>query len=186
MFDNSMWTNAEIAPDEPAFVAELPDGNYDVVIDSFSIRQPEVTKSGYQLPAFLIMNFTVLTEGQYYGVRSRREEGFWSEKSASYIKRDVLRLGCTIPKNYLDLPVALKSAEGKTVNITVKGRPRSDGKGVMTTVYLNKVVDLIVPQTIQKARERTEISPENAKRLSNITAPANPFIGDIGDEQIPF
>ena len=45
MFDNTMWNNAEIADDTPQFT-ELPDGNYDVVIDSVSMREPQTTKSG--------------------------------------------------------------------------------------------------------------------------------------------
>ena len=185
MFDNTMWTNAEIADDTPQFT-ELTDGNYDVVIDSISMREPQTTKTGYQLPSFLVINYTVLTDGPYYGKWSRIENGFWNEQSASFIKRDVIRLGCTIPKNYLDLPIALQSAVGKTINITVKNKPRNDGKGTLTSTYINKVVDLIVPPTIQKSRERNEISSENAKRLANITKVDNQFVDNISDDEIPF
>lgn len=179
MFDNTMWNDAEIA-------TELPDGNYDVVIDSVSMREPQTTKSGYQLPSFLVINYTVLTDGPYYGKRSRIENGFWNKQSASFIKRDVIRLGCTIPKDYLDLPVALQAAVGKTINITVKNKPRNDGKGTLTNTYINKVVDLIVPPSIQKSSERNEISSENAKRLANITKTDNPFVDNIADDEIPF
>lgn len=185
MFDNTNWTNAEVASETPQFV-ELPSGNYDVVIDSFRLRDPFTTKNGYQMPPFLVMDFTVLNEGQFYGMSSSKEDGFWNETAAGMVKRDVIKLGCVIPKNYKDLPIALQGAIGKTINITVKTKPRNDGKGNFVNIYINKVVDLIVPQNLKHTPPRNDISPDNAQKLANITKPDNPFIDPISNEEIPF
>lgn len=190
MFTNDDWSSAEVI-DLPTYI-DLPAGNYDVVLDKVAIREATRTKSGYDLPPFVIYYFTVISSGEYFGSCSTKEDGLWESKSAGFVKRDIQRLGCVIPKNFMDIPLSLQNAIGKTINITVKVTPKTNGKGDLRNVYFNRVTDIMIPPSIQKVHEMNQISHENAQRLSKAAAkPIQPEPNTFGEgyvenEEIPF
>lgn len=186
MFTNDDWNEASVA-EKPTFV-DLPSGNYDVVLDKVTMREASTTKNGYELPPFVNYTFTVLSAGEYYGCLTQKEDGLWDKNCAAYVKRDIQMLGCVVPKNFNDIPLALQSAIGKTLNVTVKVTPRRDGKGDLRNIYLNRVTEIVVPPSLQKQREMNQISEENAQRLNKVAKKQDTFGGEyLGEnEEIPF
>lgn len=129
------WYSVE--PAKTQEFTELPEGKYIATIDAIKLNAPK--QSGDKtIPEMLCYQMTV-QDGELAGTKFRKEDGIWTEKSLAFIKRDILTLGCTIPRELADVPVALQNAVGATVEVEVV-KTSKNGKEY-TNTYIRRLVN---------------------------------------------
>lgn len=126
---------------------ELPEGRYFTVINAIKLNQPKQVKDKI-IPETLVYELTV-SDGEYQGSRLRKEDGIWTEKSLSFIKRDLITLGCNTPRELEDVPLALQAAVGLTVEIEVVKTTKNERE--YTNTYIRRVVNQMKPSDTQAA-----------------------------------
>ena len=159
---------------------ELPEGRYLTVIDAIKLNQPKQVKDKI-IPETLVYELTV-SDGEYQGSRFRKEDGIWTDKSLSFIKRDLLTLGCNIPRELQDVPLALQDAVGLTVEIEVVKTTKNGRE--YTNTYIRRVVNQMKPSDTQAASQFNPpqgVSP--MQRYNSVVQQAqdNHPIGDTHD-----
>ena len=159
---------------------ELPEGRYLTVIDAIKLNQPKQVKDKI-IPDTLVYELTV-SDGEYQGSRFRKEDGIWTDKSLSFIKRDLLTLGCNIPRELQDVPLALQAAVGLTVEIEVVKTTKNGRE--YTNTYIRRVVNQMKPSDTQAASQFNPpqgVSP--MQRYNSVVQQAqdNHPIGDTHD-----
>lgn len=159
---------------------ELPEGRYLTVIDAIKLNQPKQVKDKI-IPETLVYELTV-SDGEYQGSRFRKEDGIWTDKSLSFIKRDLLTLGCNIPRELQDVPLALQAAVGLTVEIEVVKTTKNGRE--YTNTYIRRVVNQMKPSDTQAASQFNPpqgVSP--MQRYNSVVQQAqdNHPIGDTHD-----
>lgn len=198
MFTNLDWAEVVEREEEnfgePKRWVDLPAGEYDVVIDKVLFEPAKESKNGTQIPPFIVYELTVLSDGEFKGCGTSKRDGFWNASSASFIKRDILRLGCDVPKNMEEIPVALQKVINCVVSIYVSVKPKSTG-GEFRNVYINKLKGKVdSPKTTispSVKRDTVPMDSETANRLKAATqkpdVSADPFGGVFdGDCEPPF
>lgn len=159
---------------------ELPEGRYLAVIDAIKLNQPKQVKDKI-IPETLVYELTV-SDGEYQGSRLRKEDGIWTDKSLSFIKRDLLTLGCNIPRELQDVPLALQAAVGLTVEIEVVKTTKNGRE--YTNTYIQRVVNQMKPPAPQAA---TQFNPPQGvspmQRYNSVVQQAqdNYSVGDTQD-----
>lgn len=159
---------------------ELPEGRYLAVIDAIKLNQPKQVKDKI-IPETLVYELTI-SDGEYQGSRFRKEDGIWSDKSLSFIKRDILTLGCNIPRELQDVPLALQAAVGLTIEIEVVKTTKNGHE--YTNTYIRRVVNQMKPSDAQAA---TQFNPPQGispmQRYNSVVQQAqdNYSIGDAHD-----
>lgn len=128
---------------------ELPEGRYLALIDAIKLNQPKQVKDKI-IPETLVYELTV-SDGEYQGSKFRKEDGIWTDKSLSFIKRDLLTLGCNIPRELEDVPLALQAAVGLTVEIEVVKTTKNGRE--YTNAYIRRVVNQMKPSDTQAASQ---------------------------------
>lgn len=159
---------------------ELPEGRYLAVIDAIKLNQPKQVKDKI-IPETLVYELTI-SDGEYQGSRFRKEDGIWTEKSLSFIKRDILTLGCNIPRELQDVPLALQAAVGLTVEIEVVKTTKNGRE--YTNTYIQRVVNQMkptAPQATSQFNPTQGVSP--MQRYNSVVQQAqdNHPIGDAHD-----
>lgn len=175
-------TNAwyTVQPAKTQEFIELPEGRYLAVIDAIKLNQPKQVKDKI-IPEILVYELTV-SDGEYQGSRFRKEDGIWGDKSLSFIKRDILTLGCSIPRELEDVPLALQAAVGLTVEIEVVKTTKNGHE--YTNTYIRRVVNQMKPPAPQAA---TQFNPPQGvspmQRYNSVVQQAqdNYSIGDAHD-----
>lgn len=159
---------------------ELPEGRYLAVIDAIKLNQPKQVKDKI-IPETLVYELTI-SDGEYQGSRFRKEDGIWSDKSLSFIKRDILTLGCNIPRELQDVPLALQAAVGLTIEIEVVKTTKNGHE--YTNTYIRRVVNQMKPSDAQAA---TQFNPPQGvspmQRYNSVVQQAqdNHSVGDAQD-----
>lgn len=159
---------------------ELPEGRYLAAIDAIKLNQPKQVKDKI-IPETLVYEFTI-SDGEYQGSRFRKEDGIWSDKSLSFIKRDILTLGCNIPRELEDVLLALQAAVGLTVEIEVVKTTKNGRE--YTNTYIQRVVNQMKPSVQQVAPQFNQtqgVSP--MQRYNSVVQQAqdNHSVGDTQD-----
>lgn len=159
---------------------ELPEGRYFTVINAIKLNQPKQVKDKI-IPETLVYELTV-SDGEYQGSRLRKEDGIWTEKSLSFIKRDLITLGCNTPRELEDVPLALQAAVGLTVEIEVVKTTKNERE--YTNTYIRRVVNQMKPSHTQAASQFNPtqgVSP--MQRYNSVVQQAqdNHPIGDTHD-----
>ena len=159
---------------------ELPEGRYLSVIDAIKLNQSKQVKDKI-IPETLVYELTI-SDGEYQGSRFRKEDGIWSDKSLSFIKRDILTLGCNIPRELEDVPLALQAAVGLTVEIEVVKTTKNGRE--YTNTYIQRVVNQMKPTSPQVAPQFNPtqgVSP--MQRYNSVVQQAqdNHLVGDSQD-----
>ena len=150
------------------------------MIDAIKLNQPKQVKDKI-IPETLVYELTV-SDGEYQGSRFRKEDGIWTDKSLSFIKRDLLTLGCNIPRELQDVPLALQAAVGLTVEIEVVKTTKNGRE--YTNTYIRRVVNQMKPSDTQAASQFNPpqgVSP--MQRYNSVVQQAqdNHPIGDTHD-----
>lgn len=142
MFSEEL-TNAwhTVQPAQAQEFIELPEGRYLAVIDAIKLNPPKQVKERI-IPEILVYELTI-SDGEYQGSRFRKEDGIWTDKSLSFIKRDLLTLGCNIPRELEDVPLALQAAVGLTVEIEVVKTTKNGHE--YTNTYIRRTVNQMKP-----------------------------------------
>lgn len=169
---------------------ELPEGRYLAVIDAIKLNQQKQVKDKI-IPETLVYELTV-SDGEYQGSRVRKEDGIWTDKSLSFIKRDILTLGCNIPRELEDVPLALQAAVGLTVEIEVVKTTKNGRE--YTNTYIQRVVNQMKPSAAQapapapnQAHSRQGVSP--MQRYNSLAQPEqsrNNEWTDMYEDSCPF
>lgn len=159
---------------------ELPEGRYLAAIDAIKLNQSKQVKDKI-IPETLVYELTI-SDGEYQGSRFRKEDGIWSDKSLSFIKRDILTLGCNIPRELEDVPLALQAAVGLTVEIEVVKTTKNGRE--YTNTYIQRVVNQMKPSAQQVAPQFNQtqgVSP--MQRYNSVVQQAqdNHSVGDTQD-----
>lgn len=159
---------------------DLPEGRYFATIDAIKLNQPKQVKDKI-IPETLVYELTV-SDGEYQGSKFRKEDGIWTDKSLSFIKRDLLTLGCNIPRELQDVPLALQAAVGLTVEIEVVKTTKNGRE--YTNTYIRRVVNQMKPSDAQAASQFNPtqgVSP--MQRYNSVVQQAqdNHLIGDTHD-----
>lgn len=159
---------------------DLPEGRYFATIDAIKLNQPKQVKDKI-IPEILVYEFTI-SEGEYQGSGLRKEDGIWTEKSLSFIKRDLITLGCNTPRELEDVPLALQAAVGLTVEIEVVKTTKNGRE--YTNTYIQRVVNQMKPPAPQAASQFNPtqgVSP--MQRYNSVVQQAqdNHLIGDTHD-----
>lgn len=159
---------------------ELPEGRYLAAIDAIKLNQPKQVKDKI-IPETLVYEFTI-SDGEYQGSRFRKEDGIWSDKSLSFIKRDILTLGCNIPRELEDVLLALQAAVGLTVEIEVVKTTKNGRE--YTNTYIQRVVNQMKPSAQQVSPQFNQtqgVSP--MQRYNSVVQQAqdNHSVGDTQD-----
>lgn len=159
---------------------DLPEGRYFATIDAIKLNQPKQVKDKI-IPETLVYELTV-SDGEYQGSKFRKEDGIWTDKSLSFIKRDLLTLGCNIPRELQDVPLALQAAVGLTVEIEVVKTTKNGRE--YTNTYIRRVVNQMKPSDAQAASQFNPtqgVSP--MQRCNSVVQQAqdNHLIGDTHD-----
>ena len=175
-------TNAwhTVQPAQPQEFIELPEGRYLSVIDAIKLNQSKQVKDKI-IPETLVYELTI-SDGEYQGSRFRKEDGIWSDKSLSFIKRDILTLGCNIPRELEDVPLALQAAVGLTVEIEVVKTTKNGRE--YTNTYIQRVVNQMKPTAPQSASQFNQtqgVSPMQRYNSVVHQAQDNHPIGDTQD-----
>ena len=97
------WNNAAIATNE---YITPEDGQYRVMIEN--VKYTENDKDGFETDPTFIYTF-VVTDGKYKGQKFRRYTAIRNEKSASYFKGDLQKLGIPIPADIEELPEIVRT-----------------------------------------------------------------------------
>lgn len=175
-------TNAwhTVQPAQSQEFIELPEGRYLAAIDAIKLNQPKQVKDKI-IPETLVYELTI-SDGEYQGARFRKEDGIWSDKSLSFIKRDILTLGCNIPRELEDVPLALQAAVGLTVEIEVVKTTKNGRE--YTNTYIQRVVNQMkppAPQATSQFNPTQGVSP--MQRYNSVVQQAqdNHPIGDTHD-----
>ena len=185
-------TNAwyTVQPAKTQEFIELPEGLYLAVIDAIKLNQSKQVKDKI-IPETLVYELTV-SDGEYQGSRFRKEDVIWSEKSLSFIKRDILTLGCNIPRELEDVPLALQAAVGLTVEIEVVKTTKNGRE--YTNTYIQRVVNQMKPSAQQApAQAPTQAHPQQGvspmQRYNSLAQPEqsrNNEWTDMYEESFPF
>lgn len=159
---------------------ELPEGRYLAAIDAIKLNQSKQVKDKI-IPETLVYELTI-SDGEYQGSRFRKDDGIWTEKSLSFIKRDILTLGCNIPRELEDVPLALQAAVGLTVEIEVVKTTKNGRE--YTNTYIQRVVNQMKPSAQQVAPQFNQtqgVSP--MQRYNSVVQQAqdNHSVGDTQD-----
>lgn len=159
---------------------DLPEGRYFATIDAIKLNQSKQVKDKI-IPETLVYELTI-SDGEYQGSKFRKEDGIWTDKSLSFIKRDLLTLGCNIPRELQDVPLALQAAVGLTVEIEVVKTTKNGRE--YTNTYIRRVVNQMKPSAPQAA---TQFNPPQGvspmQRYNSVVQQAqdNHPIGDTHD-----
>lgn len=159
---------------------DLPEGRYFATIDAIKLNQPKQVNDRI-IPEILVYELTV-SDGEYQGSRLRKEDGVFTEKNLSFIKRDLLTLGCNIPRELEDVPLALQAAIGLTVEIEVVKTTKNGRE--YTNTYIQRVVNQMKPSAQQAASQFNPtqgVSP--MQRYNSVVQQAqdNHSVGDAQD-----
>lgn len=159
---------------------DLPEGRYFATIDAIKLNQSKQVKDKI-IPETLVYELTV-SDGEYQGSKLRKEDGIWTDKSLSFIKRDLLTLGCNIPRELEDVPLALQAAVGLTIEIEVVKTTKNGRE--YTNTYIRRVVNQMKPSDAQAASQFNPtqgVSP--MQRYNSVVQQAqdNHPIGDTHD-----
>lgn len=133
-----VWANAQIETSE---YITPDDGKYRVIIDDVSYSDKD--KAGNETYPTFIYSFTI-TEGNLKGQRFRRYSSIRNEKSAGFVKGDLMKLGMPIPANVEELPELFRSAAGTIIDVNVKtrevnGKPYKD-------IYIDRLINRQQPK----------------------------------------
>lgn len=167
-------TNAwhTVQPAKTQEFVDLPAGRYLATIDAIKLNPPKQVNDRI-IPEILVYELTV-SDGEHQGSRFRKEDGIWTDKSLSFIKRDLLTLGCSIPRELEDVPLALQTAVGSTVEIEVVKTTKNGHE--YTNTYIRRVVNQMKPSDQQapapaptQVHPRQDVSP--MQRYNSLARP---------------
>lgn len=185
-------TNAwhTVQPDQTQDFIELPKGRYLAVIDAIKLNPPKQVNDRI-IPEILVYELTI-SDGEYQGSRFRKEDGIWTEKSLSFIKRDLLTLGCNTPRELQDVPLALQTAVGSTVEIEIVKTTKNGHE--YTNTYIKRVVNQMKPSAQQApAPYPTQAHPQQGvspmQRYNSLAQPEqnrNNEWTDMYEDSCPF
>lgn len=185
-------TNAwhTVQPAQTQDFIELPKGRYLAVIDAIKLNPPKQVNDRI-IPEILVYELTV-SDGEYQGSRFRKEDGIWTEKSLSFIKRDLLTLGCNTPRELQDVPLALQTAVGSTVEIEIVKTTKNGHE--YTNTYIRRVVNQMKPSAQQApAPYPTQAHPQQGvspmQRYNSLAQPEqnrNNEWTDMYEDSCPF
>lgn len=176
MFSEEL-TNAwyTVQPAKTQEFIDLPNGRYLATIDAIKLNQPKQVKDKI-IPEILVYELTV-SDGEYQGSRFRKEDGIWGDKSLSFIKRDLLTLGCNIPRELEDVPLALQAAVGLTVETEVVKTTKNGHE--YTNTYIRRVVNQMKPPAPQAATQFNPTQGVSPMQRYNSWS-------DMDDQSCPF
>ena len=137
------WQRAEIVTSE--FITP-EDGQYNVAIEE--VRYTETDRDGNPTDPTFVYTFTI-TEGACSGQRFRRYTTIRNERSASYFKGDLKKLGLPIPANPEDLPAIVQDARGLIVQVTVRTK-NVNGKDYKDVYFDRLLGRMTAPQPRQQ------------------------------------
>ena len=179
------WRNAPIATND--FI-KPEDGTYRVIIEG--VRYKETDDQGNMTDPTFIYTFRIL-EGNNQGQRFRRFTTIRDERSASYFKGDMQKLGLPIPANPEELPNVYMSVGGTVVDVTVRTKT-INGKEYKDIYFDRLVGKQQQPQQVQLPQPQRAVQPQQtfggqptARPLSAQNMEA-PFDGGYYDQSIPF
>lgn len=185
-------TNAwyTVQPAKTQEFIDLPDGRYFATIDAIKLNQPKQVNDRI-IPEILVYELTV-SDGEYQGSRLRKEDGVFTEKNLSFIKRDLLTLGCNIPRELQDVQLALQAAVGLTVEIEVVKTTKNGRE--YTNTYIKRVVNQMKPSAQQApAPAPTQAHPQQGvspmQRYNSLAQPEqnrNNEWTDMYEDSCPF
>lgn len=185
-------TNAwhTVQPAKTQEFVDLPVGRYLATIDAIKLNPPKQVNDRI-IPEILVYELTV-SDGEYQGSRFRKEDGIWTDKSLSFIKRDLLTLGCSIPRELEDVPIALQTAVGSTVETEVVKTTKNGHE--YTNTYIRRVVNRMNPSAQQApAPAPTQAHPQQGvspmQRYNSLARPEqnrNNEWTDVYDDSCPF
>lgn len=185
-------TNAwhTVQPAKTQEFVDLPVGRYLATIDAIKLNPPKQVNDRI-IPEILVYELTV-SDGEYQGSRFRKEDGIWTDKSLSFIKRDILTLGCSIPRELEDVPLALQTAVGSTVEIEVVKTTKNGHE--YTNTYIRRVANQMKPSAQQapapaptQARSQQGVSPmQRYNSLARQEQNRNNEWTDMYDDSCPF
>lgn len=164
------WNNAAIATNE---YITPEDGQYRVMIEN--VKYTENDKDGFETDPTFIYTF-VVTDGKYKGQKFRRFTTIRNEKSASYFKGDLQKLGIPIPADIEELPEIVTGANGIILDLTVKTR-NVNGKDYK---------DIYFDKRIGKQTASQPPQPRNNAPISQQPPELPPFNPNVYDNDIPF
>lgn len=182
-------TNAwhTVQPAKTQEFIDLPEGRYLATIDAIKLNPPKKVNDKI-IPEILVYELTV-SDGEYQDSRFRKEDGIWTDKSLSFIKRDLLTLGCSIPRELEDVPLALQTAVGLTVEIEIVKTTKNGRE--YTNTYIRRVVNQMKPSAPQAASQfnpqQGQFNPQQSvspmQRYNSVVQQAqdNHSIGDAHD-----
>ena len=185
-------TNAwyTVQPAKTQEFVDLPVGRYFATIDAIKLNPPKQVNDRI-IPEILVYELTV-SDGESQGSRFRKEDGIWTEKSLSFIKRDLLTLGCNTPRELQDVPLALQAAVGLTVEIEVVKTTKNGHE--YTNTYIRRVVNQMKPSAAQApAPSYTQAHPQQGvspmQRYNSLAQPEqsrNNEWTDMYEDSCPF
>lgn len=139
------WKRAEIATSD---YITPEDGQYRVAIEE--VRYSETDRDGNASDPTFIYTFRIMSE-KGKGQKFRRFTTIRNEKSASYFKGDLQKLGMPIPADPEDLPNIFMSAAGIILDLTVKTKI-INGKDYKD-IYFDKMVGRQQPEQRQAPQQ---------------------------------
>lgn len=185
-------TNAwhTVQPAKTQEFVDLPVGRYLATIDAIKLNPPKQVNDRI-IPEILVYELTV-SDGEYKGSRFRKEDGIWTENSLSFIKRDLLTLGCNTPRELQDVPLALQTAVGSTVEIEVVKTTKNGHE--YTNTYIRRVVNQMKPSAQQapapaptQAHPQQGVSPmQRYNSLAQTEQNRNNEWTDMYEDSCPF
>lgn len=125
---DSLWKESESLP-EPGRPLDLPEGDYQLRIDSASVDKTDAGK------AYLRWKFTVVGgNDKLVGQQSSKLDGLSTAQNMAYLRATFKKIGVEPPRGAHELEAALNDSAGRVVEAEVKR------KGEYTNVYFNSLV----------------------------------------------
>ena len=163
---SNTWQNTQAASD----FERLPDGNHVASIDNIKYLDGSDGKSE------CITYEMTIAEGECQGLRFRYFFYIKNTDSFAYLKRDMLKLGCTIPQNPADIMLALQAAIGKVIALHAVTRT-VNGKEYQN-IYLDGLTASMTPkpaqpqqvvqqpqQVVQQQPQMRQAQPQQPQRM---------------------
>ncbi|MBI5787822.1 MAG: DUF669 domain-containing protein [Candidatus Schekmanbacteria bacterium] len=130
-----------IAPAEKKEFDQVPNGRYQAKIDKVHLERAKSTK------ATMLKWELVIISGQYQNRRLFRNNMLATKENISWLKTDLATAGVVLVKNS-DLPKRLNELLDVVLEVSVRNRKEGDKE--YQNVYLNKKLDIEMPEKFKQ------------------------------------
>lgn len=163
IFTDRNWANDWATKQAASDFQRLPNGQYQAKVDAVKYEE------GRNGKADVIIYELTVAEGAECGARFRKFVFMKDSQCIPFIKRDIDKLGCVMPQDPVNIPLALQKAVGKVIKVRYNTKVIND----------KEYPDITIDGVVQQAQPQPQ--PQSQSQADD-----NPFYEGYGDDSCPF